>query len=632
MLLHEILESMSKALLHRGPDASGRWVDFAEGIGLAHRRLAILDLSAAGSQPMISPSGRYVLVFNGEIYNHMKLRLELEANGYVNSQWRGHSDTESLLAGFEFWGVVPTLNRAIGMFAFALWDRQLQTLTLARDRLGEKPLYYGWQGEGESVFLFGSELASLRTHPAFTAEICRNSLASFIKYGYIGGASSIYSGINKLAPGHILTISRKKTAPTVEAWWSGTDVVNRNSIEVFGGSANDAVSELEILLRDTLSLQMSADVPIGAFLSGGIDSSTLVALMQTQSSKPVRTFSIGFQEKNYNEAHYAKSVAKHLGTEHTELYVTPADALAVIPKIPTLYSEPFADSSQIPTFLVSQLAREHVTVALSGDGGDELFCGYRRYSMTAKWWDVISAFPYPLRRMMTRLANSISPSAFDKFARFMAVTLTTEKLVKGTSLLESRTLLDLYIGMVSKFKDPGSVVLGAGAPDAILEILSLELKDLSDIERMMALDMLTYLPDDILVKIDRAAMGSSLETRVPFLDHRVVEFAWSLPLNFKLRNGLTKWPLRQILYQHVPQSLIDRPKMGFGVPIDHWLRGPLRDWAESLLSVSRLQGEGFFNPDTIRKIWSEHLSGQRNWQHQLWNVLMFQSWLETQSK
>lgn len=627
----EVLRHMANAIVHRGPDSDGYWADPALGIGLAHRRLAIVDLSPAGTQPMASGSGRYVLAFNGEIYNHQLLRQSLEREGKVIAPWRGHSDTETLLAGFSAWGLVPTLQRAIGMFAIALWDRELRTLTLARDRMGEKPLYYGWQGQGKAAtFLFGSELPALRSHPAFTADISRDALALYMRHNCIGGANSIYSGIRKLLPGHVLTVSCMAPEPVLYEWWSAADVAAKSVAQPFAGRPEEAVTGLEALLRNAVGQQMMADVPLGAFLSGGIDSSTVVALMQAQSARPVRTFSIGFHEEGYNEAEHAKAVAKHLGTEHTELYVTPEQALAVIPKLPTLYSEPFADSSQIPTFLVSQLARQHVTVSLSGDAGDELFCGYNRYQMTAGVWDKVSRLPRPMRRLAAGVITSVPPGAWDKAGALLSMSRIGDKLHKGAALLGSRSVADLYRGMVSHWSDPVNLVLGASEPATVLTGAAPALPGLSDVERMMALDMLSYLPDDILVKVDRAAMGVSLETRVPMLDHRVVEFAWSLPLAYKLREGVTKWPLRQVLYRHVPPELIERPKMGFGVPIDHWLRGPLREWAETLLAEPRLRGEGFFNPEPIRQKWAEHLSGQRNWQYHLWDVLMFQAWLEDQ--
>lgn len=626
-----VLQHMANAIAHRGPDSDGYWADPAAGIGLAHRRLAIVDLSPAGAQPMASVNGRYVLAFNGEIYNHQRLREALAHEGKVAAAWRGHSDTETLLAGFEAWGIEETLQRAIGMFALAVWDRAERVLTLARDRLGEKPLYYGWQGQGgAAAFLFGSELSALRKHPAFAAEVNRDALALYMRHNCIGGEHSIYSGIHKLAPGHLLSVSQVRPEPVVRAWWSGAEVAARGVAQPFAGSPEQAVDALEALLRDAVAQQMMADVPLGAFLSGGIDSSTVVALMQAQSNRPVRTFSIGFHEEGYNEAMHAKAVAQHLGTDHTELYVTAQQALDVIPRLPTLYSEPFADSSQIPTFLVSQLARQHVTVSLSGDAGDELFCGYTRYQMTKGLWGKVSRIPAPIRRLIASLILTAKPERWDKLAGLLPFSHVGYKLHKGASLLGSTSVADLYKGMVSHWHEPEKVVIGAHEPATAWSLLKDELVALSDVERMMALDMLGYLPDDVLAKVDRAAMGVSLETRVPFLDHRVVEFAWSLPLEYKLRNGVTKWPLRQVLYRHVPRELIERPKMGFGVPIGQWLRGPLRDWAESLLSESRLRQEGFFDPAPIRQKWAEHLSGQRNWQYHLWDVLMFQAWFEAQ--
>jgi asparagine synthase (glutamine-hydrolysing) len=626
-----LLSRMGDAIIHRGPDSGGVWSDHACAIGLAHRRLSIVDLSAAGAQPMVSHSGRYVIAFNGEIYNHLRIRDALERDGLTGVPWRGSSDTETFLCGLEAWGLVPMLRRSIGMFAMAVWDRQERTLHLARDRIGEKPLYYGRiENEQGSAFVFGSELAALRRHPCFKSDIDRGALVSYLRHNYIGGEASIYKGIRKLPPGGMLSVSLARPDPVVHHWWSGVDAVIRSAGERFTGTATEAVDSLESLLRDAVGQQMVADVPLGAFLSGGLDSSTVVALMQSQSSRPVRTFSIGFNEPGYNEAEHAKAVAKHLGTDHTELYVTHEQARAVIPKLPSLYSEPFADSSQIPTFLVSELARRHVTVSLSGDAGDELFCGYNRYLLTSSIWSKAAILPRPVRRSMARAVLAIGTRRWDAIGGLFSMSLLGDKLHKGASLLSSRTISELYRSMVSHWDDPESVVLGATGSPSVLDDLSQRLHGLGDIERMMALDLLTYLPDDILVKVDRAAMGVSLETRVPFLDHRVVEFAWSLPLSYKLRDGVTKWALREVLYRHVPRALMDRPKMGFGVPIGSWLRGPLRDWAETLLAEPRLRSEGFFNPAPIRRKWSEHLSGQRNWQYHLWDVLLFQAWLEEQ--
>lgn len=622
-----ILERMGDALLHRGPDDGGVWLDVDAGIGLSHRRLSILDLSPAGHQPMVSASGRYVIAFNGEIYNHLDLRRQLG-----DRAWRGHSDTETLLAGFEIWSVEQTLQRAVGMFAIALWDRDTRTLTLARDRLGEKPLYYGTQA---GVFLFGSELKTLKQHPAFEGEVDREALALYLRYCYVPVPRSIYRGIHKLAPGTLLRMQvsgRHLTEPV--PFWSLKDVAEHGQRKLFQGSDAEAVTELEAKLLDAVRLQQIADVPLGAFLSGGIDSSTIVALMQAQSTRPVRTFTIGFQEAGYNEAEHAKAVAHHLGTDHTDLYVTPAQARAVIPRLATLYDEPFADSSQIPTYLVSQMARQHVTVSLSGDAGDELFGGYNRYA----WGPRILQCPRPVRKLLAAGLIALSPSAWNRLCRALAPVLPKsmqfafpgDKAQKLASIWGAESQAAIYRGLVSTWPAPAEVVLGSEDPATLLDD-PFCWAGVSEFEqRMMYLDATSYLPDDILVKLDRAAMGVSLETRLPFLDHRVVEFAWRLPLSMKIRQGQGKWILRQVLYRYVPKELIERPKMGFGVPIDSWLRGPLRDWAEELLSESRLRQEGYFNPAPIRQKWTEHLSGQRNWQYHLWCLLMFQAWLNNE--
>lgn len=634
-----LLRRMADTLIHRGPDDGGTWFDSEQQIGFGHRRLAIVDLSPAGHQPMVSASGRFVIAFNGEIYNHLLLRRELEGMdcraslAMTAAGWRGHSDTETLLAGFDTWGIEATLKKCIGMFAFAVWDRLSQVLTLGRDRMGEKPLYYGWQGSGnERIFLFGSELKALKAHPAFTAEIDRGALCLLLRHNYIPAPYSIYQGIAKLEPGCLLAVSLAQPEPKIWKYWDAVEVARAGVAQPFAGTADEAIGALEELAKDAVRQQMMADVPLGAFLSGGVDSSTVVALMQAQSSRPVKTFTIGFNEAGYNEAVHAKAVARHLGTEHTELYVSPQQAMAVIPRLPGLYCEPFADSSQIPTFLVNQLAKQHVTVSLSGDAGDELFCGYNRYQITEKLWHKLALVPAPLRALVAKGITALSPAAWDSLAgiipgagRYAAL---GDKLHKGAGVLASATVDELYLGMVSHLCNSADWVIGGQEPPTRLTGLCPELAGLDAVERMMALDAISYLPDDILVKVDRAGMGVSLESRVPFLDHRVVEFAWSLPLGYKLREGQTKWPLRQVLYRHVPRELIDRPKMGFGVPLHDWLRGPLRDWAEELLDEVRLAREGYFHPAPIRQIWAEHLSGRRNWMAQLWNVLMFQAWLE----
>jgi len=623
--------AMADALRQRGPDDAGVWTDPALGLALAHRRLAIIDLSPEGHQPMASACGRWILVFNGEIYNFQALRAELEHLG--RRDWRGHSDTEVMLAAFAHWGVEAALQRFVGMFAFALWDRRERTLTLARDRLGEKPLYYGWIGRR---LLFGSELKALRAHPAFRGEIDRDALALLMRHGYIGAPHSIYRGIHKLPPGTFLTLAVEGgQAAAPQPYWSARQVAEQGQRDPFHGSDQEAVDELERLLMQAVRSQMVADVPLGAFLSGGIDSSTVVALMQAQSSRPVRTFSIGFWEPAFNEAEHAQAVARHLGTQHTELYVTPEEALAVIPRLPTLYDEPYADSSQIPTFLVATLARRHVTVSLSGDGGDELFCGYNRYFWASALWRRLGWAPAPLRSALAMGLTALAPATWDSLFRHLEPLLPQnrrysnpgDKLHKLAGTLGARQPEQIYRELISFWKDTGRLVPGSREPVTVLNDPT-AWPDLAEFEqRMMYLDMVTYLPDDILVKVDRAAMGVGLESRVPLLDHRVVEFAWRLPLALKLRDGQGKWTLRQVLYRHVPPKLIERPKMGFGIPLAEWLRGPLRDWSEALLDPQRLHREGWLDPDPIRARWREHLEGGRNWSYYLWNVLVFQEWL-----
>lgn len=630
------LKRMADRIASRGPDDEGYWSELGHPIGLGHRRLSIVDLSPAGHQPMLSASGRYVIAFNGEIYNHLDLRASLLRPG---TGWRGHSDTETLMEGFDTWGIEGTVRRCVGMFAFALWDRHSHTLTLGRDRLGEKPLYYGWQGIGrQATFLFGSELKALTSHPAFTSRIDRGALCLLMRHNYIPAPYSIYEGICKLEPGCLLSVSLAHPQPRVARYWSAEVAAVTGCAAPFSGTPEQAVDALEDLLKTAVRQQLMADVPLGAFLSGGIDSSTVVAMMQAQTSRPAKTFTIGFDEQGYDEAIHAKAVAKHLGTDHTELYVSPQQALEVIPRMPSLYCEPFADSSQIPTFLVSQLARQTVTVALSGDAGDELFCGYKRYLQAARTWRAMSRFPVRARQQIALATTSISPQMWNAllgpFRWFMPASLQRanlgDKMHKAATVLSTANIDALYLGLMSHWDDPSNLVVGGHEPVTKLNGAPPLLTGLGNTQRMMALDTITYLPDDILVKVDRASMGVSLEGRVPFLDHRVVEFAWSLPHAMKVREGVSKWVLREVLYRHVPKELIDRPKMGFGVPIGEWLRGPLKQWADELLDEHRLRREGFFHPAPIRKKWTEHLSGRRNWQQHLWCVLMFQAWLAQQ--
>jgi asparagine synthase (glutamine-hydrolysing) len=628
------LARMGRTIRHRGPDHSDVWIDEEARAAFVHNRLSILDLSAAGNQPMASHSGRYVIVYNGEIYNHQQIRAELTEAG-IAPNWNGHSDTETLLAAIDAWGIRGAVERSTGMFAFALWDKAEWTLTLARDRLGEKPLYYGRQEPG-APFFFASELKAIAAHPRFRPEIERQALTLLLRYNYIPAPFSIYRGMWKLLPGTLLTLRAGDPEPVIEQYWSGATAAEAGVEDPLRLGDEEAIDELERRLEGAIARQMIADVPLGAFLSGGVDSSTVVALMQKLSPRPVKTFTIGFHEAGFNEAEHAKAVARHLGTDHTELYVTAAEARAVIPKLPQIYDEPFADSSQVPTHLVSALAREHVKVSLSGDGGDELFGGYNRYLLTSELWGKISGIPRPLRAAAARAMTVVPPSAWTRFGdvaggmlpRLARVNRLGDKVHKGAPLLQSESVADLYGGMLSLWRDPAAVVIGATEPPSQATGLAPPLRALGGIERMMALDLVGYLPDDILVKVDRAAMAVSLETRVPFLDHDVVEFAWRLPFGLKIRDGDTKWILRQLLYRHVPKALIDRPKMGFGVPIGDWLRGPLRDWAEALLDERRLRSEGFFRPEPVRRTWETHLSGRMDEQYRLWGVLMFQSWLE----
>ena len=622
-----IAVDMSDAIFHRGPDDFGIWRDESSELALIHRRLSILDLSKAGHQPMASASGRFVIAYNGEIYNHNDLRIKLK----VKMDWKGGSDTETLLALIEANGVTAALGQIVGMFAFALWDRKEKSLYLVRDRIGEKPLYYGWQ---KGTFLFGSELKTLKAHPSFDGDVDRGSIALQLRHNCIPAPYSIYKGIKKLLPGTFLKLSEDnkgtfaRELPKPQRYWSFSDAVKNGIEDHFVGSESAAITELDRLLSRSVREQMVADVPLGAFLSGGVDSSLVVALMQKQTSVPIKTFSIGFNESGYDEAIYAKEVANHLGTDHAELYVSAQQAMDVIHRLPQLYDEPFSDSSQIPTFLVAEMTRKNVTVALSGDGGDELFGGYNRYFKTHQWWDKINMIPKSARSLVSKGLLSIPPKSWDK-ASFITKGISGNTINKLAGALTVSDSASLYRHFTSHWDDPGDIVIDGQEWQTEVTNPSIELNSL--VEQMMALDTLTYLPDDILTKVDRASMGVSLETRIPMLDHRVVEFAWKLPLSMKISHGQGKWILRQLLYKYVPKNLIERPKMGFGVPIDSWLRGPLREWAESLLDESRLRQEGYFYPQPIRKKWEEHISGKRNWQYHLWDVLMFQAWLEEQS-
>ncbi len=631
------LDAMTRVRRHRGPDAQGQWHDAAKGIALGHTRLAILDLSHHGDQPMWSRSGRYGVTYNGEIYNFRELRQSLIQCG---ATFHGGSDTEVLLAAFDQWGVAETLPRLVGMFALAVWDDQTRSVTLARDRLGEKPLFYGWLG---SHFVFASELKALRCHPAWQQGIDRHALALFMRYAYIPAPFCIYEGLYKLPPGTSLTVpvgddpGHQPRSPWPDASEAGLSPVTYWSLKhaVHGGvtqrltSDAAAIASLDGLLRQAVQGQMIADVPLGAFLSGGIDSSVVVALMQSQSERPVQTYTIGFDVPGYNEAVYADAVAKHLGTAHTAFYVTAKDALAVIPSLPAIYDEPHADASHIPTILVSQLARQHVTVYLSGDGGDELFCGYNRHLHSERTWALSSMLPSGLRKALGHGLASVSPGTWDRLAAFSPKRLPRMgyKVHKLADALRADSLTEVYRDLISYWKAPSDLVLGSREPDAFLGSWLGGATDFLD--QMLYWDMIAYLPDDNLAKMDRASMSVGLETRAPLLDHRVVEFAWRLPRHMKYRRGQSKWLLRQILYQYVPRTLIDRPKMGFSVPVGAWLKDPLRDWAEALLDAARLRREGFLDQALVGQMWAEHVSGKREGQNELWAVLMFQAWLES---
>ena len=680
-----VATSMASAIQHRGPDDSGAWADSLAGIALSFRRLSILDLSSAGHQPMHSADGRFVMTFNGEIYNHKNLRDLLSAAqlGKPVHTWRGHSDSETLLACFDAWGLEETLQKTVGMFAIALWDTQTRTLHLARDRFGEKPLYYGWAttaGTAAPVFVFGSELKALRALPGFANPVSREALALYMRFTYVPAPYSIYQNIFKLEPGCMLSIDTTlalpqagklleaaqvpsvPSAPSVplrppsvqgglrmHRWWSLASVV-------VAGAQNQISSEEEVLetleqqLKDSVRVQSLADVPLGAFLSGGVDSSCIVSLMQAQASSPVKTFTVGFEEAGFDESPHARAVAEHLGTEHNALFVSAKQAQAVIADLPAMYDEPFADSSQIPTHLVCKAARQQVTVALSGDAGDELFGGYNRYFWGPRIWNRLAWLPYPMRQALGAAILAVPTAGWDSLSRpvnallpasknFARAGVNAHKLAARLSGV--RDVDDLYKSLVSEWQDPAQVVKRAGADKGGDKggLLREPVSFLSDPLpaagaeqhqlRMMYRDSMTYLPDDILCKVDRAAMATSLETRVPFLDHRVAELAWQLPLNMKIRNGQGKWALRQVLYKYVPKELIDRPKAGFAIPVGQWLRGPLKDWAEALLDEKRLEVEGYFYPKPIRDKWVQHLSGRFDHTPSLWAVLMFQSWLES---
>lgn len=620
-----LIREMTDSMVHRGPDSSGTWLDAERGVALGHRRLSIRDLSPAGHQPMVSACERYVIVYNGEVYSHEEMRTDLERAGH---RFRGTSDTEVILEGCAEWGVEETARRLIGMFAFALYDRRERRLSLVRDRIGIKPLYWG---HFRGLFLFGSELKPLRRHPAWTPVIDRDSVSAFMRHNYIPAPHSIYRGVRKLTPGTVLTVEDGAVG-TERPFWSLDEVVERGLGSRRPRVDAEVVDELDTLLRDAVRRRMVADVPLGCLLSGGIDSSLVTALMQHQSDRPVRTFSIGFREQGFDEAPYAKAIASHLGTEHTELYVDSSLALDVVPRLPSMYDEPFADSSQLPTFLVCELTRRHVTVVLSGDGGDELFAGYKRYELARSLWTGVNSVPHWLRGPSIAMARRVSPAGWDRLGHFLPRRMRPVNFgARMHQVAERLSLWDpdvLYRHMLSHWQAPDALVLGAHEHKGVLwsEHARRLVPDFN--ERMQYYDLLTYLPDDILTKVDRASMAVSLEARVPLLDHRVVEYSWSLPYTCKWRGGESKWAMRRVLDRYVPRTMIDRPKTGFGVPFDQWIRGPLRDWAENLLSEARLKRDQLLDPGPIRARWTEHLTGSTNWGYPLWDVLMLNAWLE----
>jgi asparagine synthase (glutamine-hydrolysing) len=621
-----IVKEMTAILHHRGPDSNDVWISSSGCVGLGHARLAIVDLSEQGRQPMKSRSGRYVIVFNGEIYNHLELRTDLGKN----ISWRGHSDTETLLEAIDQLGLAKALEASVGMFALALWDHETDSLSLARDRMGEKPLYYG---RGSQGIVFASELKALRRCPGLDFSLDVEALQAYVRVGYVASPHSAFRGIKKLSPGTVLTFASPYNDGSTAAFWTLPTPIKKTNQFTLPNDNMNLLNNLEELLDRSVRQQMLSDVPLGAFLSGGIDSSLIAALMQRSSSKRIRTFSIGVSDPREDESEHARKVAEYLGTDHTEMIVSPEDVLAVVPKLAGIYDEPFADSSQVPTVLLSQLTRRHVTVALSGDGGDELFGGYNRYITAARLESVMDKVPFALRHLASGIIRAIPARYWDDLSaeivrrRVMHVPPSLgEKMARFSGFLDSPTGQQAYLRTVSQWLDESSLPLRSPVtPPQLPEFPSASLP-----QQMMWWDMQSYLPDDILVKVDRAAMAYGLEARVPFLDHRIVEFSLSIPMRYKIRGGQSKWLLRQLLARHVPPNLFERPKQGFALPMADWLRGPLRDWAEDLLTPQALNATELFNTDLVGDAWKQHLSKRFNHQKGLWTVLMFQTWLKSQ--
>jgi len=634
--LSDTISAMTNCLAHRGPDDGGYWVDELAGLALGHRRLAIIDLSPQGHQPMHSRCGRFTITFNGEIYNYLEIRGKLDDElRSPTGGWHGHSDTEVALAAISAFGIERALELFVGMFALAVWDRETRSLYLARDRIGEKPLYYGIY---KGVFLFASELRSIRQTQLVDLEIDRDAVASLLRFGYIPAPQSIYTKIRKMPAGSLITLCSREmeveTLPEPRRYWAlnyAQQAARR--MELLDTNFQLLIDELDLALRRSIKQQMISDVPLGAFLSGGIDSSTVVALMQAQSTRPVRTFTIGFLEEAYDESVYARAVARHLGTDHTEYIVTPQQALEVIPLLPEIYDEPFADSSQVPTFLVARLTRQQVTVSLSGDGGDELFAGYPRYLFGQRLSSLTGLFPLSARRAVAGALGALTPATWDRILeallpKRLLQAISGQRLQRLAQFLRSGSLPNMYMTLVSQWQEPSEVVIGVEHDRyaSVIEDYRCPVQD-GFLDVMRYLDLMLYLPDDILVKVDRASMRVGLEARAPMLDHRIVELAWALPHHALVRRGEGKQILREVLYRYVPKNLVERPKRGFAMPMDEWLRGPLREWAEDLLSANALKAHGYLRADVVLKMWKEHLSGTHNRQPLLWSILMFQAWI-----